>query len=159
MQVLKLWRGLMRRLRCAFDDLESAMMLGEVANTSRREGLDQSAFVAIAQVIVEVVIIFVLIIIFPVVVFVLVPILVILIIVSGNVIVGPAFGLGRLLEVQLMPGVEVDHLGVAIFILDLYGFSIGIQSQHPEDLVLIEIFIPLPLYRVVVSTHVSPQTN
>src|SRR6185437_9539935 len=56
---------------------------------------------------------------------------------------GPAFGLLGVLEVHLMPGLEVDLLDVAIEILDLHQLRVLIDRQHAEGLFFFEVFVPL----------------
>jgi hypothetical protein len=73
-------------------------------------------------------------------------------------IIRPAFGLLGSLEIELVPGVQVDLFRIAVLIDDLDDLRVGIDGQHLEDLILFQVFVPLPLNRVVVSTHVTPQT-
>ena len=64
-----------------------------------------------------------------------------------------------MLQVELVPGVEVDLLDVAVLVLDLDDLFVRIDRQHPEDLVLFEILVPLSLDRVVISGHANTSKN
>jgi hypothetical protein len=68
-------------------------------------------------------------------------------------VAGPAFRLLGLLEVELMPGIEIDLLDIAVLVLDLDQLLVGVDRQHFEDLVLFEILVPFSLDRVVISGH------
>src|SRR6185312_476417 len=52
---------------------------------------------------------------------------------------GPALRLLGVLEVHLVPGLEVDFLDVAIEILDLHQLRVLIDRQHAEGLFFFEV--------------------
>src|SRR6188768_2313748 len=71
------------------------------------------------------------------------------------VVARPAFRLLGVLQVELVPGIEVDLLDIAVLVLNLDDLFVRIDRQHPEDLILFEILVPLSLNRVVVSGHAN----
>src|SRR5690606_28173280 len=87
---------------------------------------------------------------------VVVEVVVILIVVF---VAGPAFGLLGLLQVELVPSVQIDLFDVAVLVLHLDELLLGIPGQHAEELGLLQVFVPLSLNRVVVSAHKTPQTK
>src|SRR5688572_7376555 len=93
------------------------------------------------------------------VVVVLVPVLLVVLLLFfllvGLVVARPALRLRGALEVELVPGIEVHLLDVAVLVLDFDDLFVRIDRQHPEDLVLFEILKPLSLNRVVVSGHAN----
>src|SRR5688572_16224957 len=121
-----------------------------------------SGAVPVAVVVVLVVEVFVLVVI-PIVV-VLVPIVLVFfflffLFLGLFVVAGPAFGLRRQFQVELMPGVEVDFLDITVFVLNLDQLLVRVDRQHLEDLVLFEILVPFSLDRVVISGHANTSSD
>src|SRR5688572_1570586 len=89
-----------------------------------------------------------------VVVFVFVEFVVILVLV---VRARPAFRLIGQVEVELLPGLVVDLLHVAILVLQFDELRVLVDRQDLEHLFVVEAFIPLARYGIVIATHGSPQ--
>ena len=70
-------------------------------------------------------------------------------------LVGPAFRLGRQLEVHLVPGLDVEFLDVAVEVFDLDQFRVLIDGEHTKRLFLLDVLVPLPTDRLIVSAHGS----
>src|ERR1700722_9201200 len=66
---------------------------------------------------------------------------------------GPAFGLGYFLQVELVPGLEVDFLDVAIEVFELDQLGILIHREHAKALVLVDVLVPLADCGLVFSGH------
>src|ERR1700689_2137128 len=65
----------------------------------------------------------------------------------------PAFRLIDLVEIEFLPGVEIDLLDVAIEILDLNQFGILIDRQYAEAFVFVDVLVPLARDGLVFSGH------
>src|SRR6185437_12000816 len=65
----------------------------------------------------------------------------------------PALGLVRLLEIHLMPGLEVDLLDLAVEILDLDQLRVFIHRENTERLFVFQVLVPLSGNRLVISAH------
>src|SRR5690606_21689937 len=105
-----------------------------------REGSRNAARSGVVPIVVIVVVIVVevFVLVVPIVVVVLVPIVLVfvfLVFVLILIVAGPAFRLLGLLQVELVPGIEVDLLDIAVFVLHLDQFLVGVHGQHFEDLV------------------------
>src|SRR5256886_1343223 len=66
---------------------------------------------------------------------------------------GPTFRLGNLLEVHLVPGLEVEFLEVAVEVLDLYELGVLVDRQHAERFFFFDVFVPLGGHGLVISAH------
>jgi len=69
------------------------------------------------------------------------------------VIAGPAFRLIDLVEIEFLPGIEIDLLDVTIQVLDLDQLRILVHREHSEALVLFYVLIPLSRDGLVFSGH------
>jgi len=89
-----------------------------------------------------------------VVVLILVPVLVLLVFFFFFVRrARPALGLLRLIEIHLVPGLEIDLLDIPVEIFDLDELRVLIDRQDAEGLFLLEVLVPLAGDRLVVSAH------
>jgi len=109
-------------------------------------------FVEVVVVLIVVVIPIVVVLIF---VFVFLLLFVLFVLVVVFVGVGPAFRLGDLFQVHLVPGFHIKLLDVAVEIFDLDQFGILVDRQHAELLFFFEVLVPLPGGRFVISAHRS----
>jgi hypothetical protein len=112
-----------------------------------------SVVVAIA-VIVLVVVIVVVVFVVPVVVFIVLVVFVVLLAGLGT---RPAFRLLGKLEVQLLPGFVVDLLHVAVLVLQFDELGVLVDRQDLEHLFVVEAFVPLAGYGIVISAHGLPR--
>ena len=108
-------------------------------------------FAVLVVLVVEVVVVIVV-----VIVFLVVPVLVVvfLLCVFLGLRARPALGLLGELEVELRPAVDVQFLDVAVEMLNLDDFAVLIHLEDLEGLVVLQILIPLPDGRFVLSSHV-----
>jgi hypothetical protein len=119
----------------------------------RCAGRKRGASIIVAVAVILVVLVVVLVVVVPVVV-ILVEILVVLLVLVVRA--RPAFRLLGQLEVEFLPGLVVDLLDVAILVLELDQFRILVHREDLEGLLVLEAFVPLPGYRVVIAAHAAP---
>jgi hypothetical protein len=76
--------------------------------------------------------------------------LVVVLLVLGT---GPALRLLGELEIELLPGLVVDFLDVAVLVLQLDELRVLVDRQDLEDLLVVETLVPLSGHRVVIAAH------
>src|SRR5437868_434072 len=100
-------------------------------------------------VLVEVLVVLIVVLIPVVVVLVFFLFLFVLIVVFG----GPAFRFRDPLQIQLVPGVQVDLFDVTVEVFDFHQLGVGVDGQHAKAVVLFGVFVPLPGYWFVIASH------
>jgi hypothetical protein len=79
--------------------------------------------------------------------------IIVLIIVVGT---RPAFGFLGQVQVEFLPRLIIDFLDVAVLILQLDQLRILVDREDLKRLLILEAFIPLSGYRVVIAAHAAP---
>src|SRR5688572_16651941 len=68
-------------------------------------------------------------------------------------VVGPALGLLGGLEIQFVPGIEVQFLDLTVEILDFHELVVLVHGQDPEGFFFFLVLVPLAGDRCVFSAH------
>src|SRR5581483_7793009 len=114
----------------------------------------RSVFIAPAfLVFVPILVVLIVLVVVPIVIIVVVLVLLFLLVFILFVRLCPALRLLRLLEVHLMPGLEVYLLDLAVEILDLDQLRVFVHRENTERLFVFQVLVPLSGNRLVISAH------